>query len=171
MNITRAVNAILKRYPSYGYDIFLDLNEIKDDDLQEAVRFIASMRRSYRAEVKYGRNTKKINQKMLKAMIEGGYTYKDIAKATGLAESTIVRKVSDYGLKRLYHQMHPYVRPQGIRASVHMICLNIETGEQKTFSSINKAEKVFGFREARLRDRTRGNRCYIENGWEFRRGD
>lgn len=47
----------------------------------------------------------------------------------------------------------------------------VETGEQKTFSSINKAEKVFGFREARLRDRTRGNRCYIENGWEFRRGD
>lgn len=168
MNITEAVNAILKRYPDYGYDIFLDLNEIKGDDLQEAVRFIASMRRSYRAEVKYGRNTKKINQKMLKAMIEGGYTYKDIAKATG---STIVRKVSGYGLKRLYHQMHPYVCPPGIRPSVHMICLNIETGEQKTFSSINKAENAFGFREARLRDRTRGGRCYIENGWEFRRGD
>lgn len=31
MNITEAVNAILKRYPDYGYDIFLDLSEIKDD--------------------------------------------------------------------------------------------------------------------------------------------
>lgn len=171
MNITRAVNMILKRYPDYGYDIFLDLNKIKDDDLQEAVRFIASMRRSYRAEVKYGRNTKKINQKMLKAMIEGGYTYKDIAKTTGLTESTIGRKVSDYGLKRLYRQMHPYVCPPGIRASVHMICLNIETGEQKTFSSISKAEKAFWFREGYLRDKTKGGRCYIENGWEFRRGD
>ena len=169
MNITETVNAILKRYPDYGYDIFLDLSKIKDDDLQEAVRFIASMRRSYRAEVKYGRNTKKINQKMLKAMIEGGYTYKDIAKATGLAESTIGRKVSDYGLKRLYHQMHPYVCPQGIRPSVHMICLNIETGEQKTFSSMNKAEKAFWFREGYLRDKTKGGKCYIENGWEFRR--
>lgn len=170
MNITEAVNTILKRYPDYGYDIFLDLNKIKDDDLQEAVRFIASMRRSYRAEVKYGRNTKKINQKMLKAMIEGGYTYKDIAKATGLAESTVGRKVSDYGLKRLYHQMHPYVCPPGIRACVHMICLNVETGEQKTFESITKAEKAFWFREGYLRDRTRGGKCYIENGWEFRRG-
>lgn len=169
MNITEAVNAILKRYPDYGYDIFLDLNEIKDDDLQEAVRFIAGMRKPYRAEVKYDRNTKKINQKMLKVMIEGGYTYKDIAKATGLTESTIVRKVSGYGLKRLYRQMHPYVCPRGIKPGVHMICLNIKTGERKMFSSINKAEKAFGFREARLRDRTRGGKCYIENGWEFRR--
>lgn len=168
MNITEAVNAILKRYPDYGYDIFLDLNKIKDDDLQEAVRFIAGMRKTYHANPKRSR---KINRETLKAMIEGGYTYKDVAKAMGLTESTIVRKVSDYGLKRLYHQMHPYVCPPGIKASVHMICLNIETGEQKMFDSIGAAEKAFGFREARLRDRTRGGRCYIENGWEFRRGD
>lgn len=128
MNITETVNAILKRYPDYGYDIFLDLNKIKDDDLQEAVRFIASMRRHYHTNSKRSR---KINRETLRDMIKKGYSYKEIAKATGLAESTIVRKVSDYGLKRLYHQMHPYVCPQGIRASVHMICLNIETGEQK----------------------------------------
>lgn len=168
MNITEAVNAILKRYPDYGYDIFLDLSKIKDDDLQEVVRFIAGMRKTYHANPKRSR---KINRETLKAMIEGGYTYKDVAKATGLTESTIVRKVSGYGLKRLYHQMHPYVCPPGIKASVHMICLNIETGEQKTFSSINKAEKAFCFRESYLRDRTRGGKCYIENGWEFRRGD
>ena len=166
MNITEAVNAILTRYPEYGYDIFLDLSKIKDDDLQEVVRFIAGMRKTYHANPKRSR---KINRETLKAMIEGGYTYKDVAKATGLTESTIVRKVSGYGLKRLYHQMHPYVCPQGIRASVHMICLNIETGEQKMFDSIGAAEKAFGFREARLRDRTRGGKCYIENGWEFRR--
>lgn len=168
MNITEAVNAILKRYSNYGYDIFLDLNEIKDDDLQEAIRFIASMRRHYHTNPK---RSQKINRETLRNMIKKRYSYKDIAKATGLAESTIVRKVSDYGLKRLYRQMHPYVCPQGIRASVHMICLNIETGEQKMFDSIGAAEKAFGFREARLRDRTRGGRCYIENGWEFRRGD
>lgn len=168
MNITEAVNAIFKRYPDYGYDIFLDLNEIKDDDLKEAVRFIAGVRKPYHANPKRSR---KINRETLKDMIEGGYTYKDVAKATGLTESTIVRKVSGYGLKRLYHQMHPYVCPQGIKASVHIICLNIETGEQKMFDSIGAAEKAFGFREARLRDRTRGGRCYIENGWEFRRGD
>lgn len=168
MNITEAVNAILKHYPDYGYDIFLDLNEIKDDDLQEVVRFIASMRKPYHANPK---RSQKINRETLKDMIKKRYSYKEIAKATGLTESTIVRKVSGYGLKRLYHQMHPYVCPQGIKPGVHMICLNIETGEQKTFSSINKAEKALGFREARLRDRTRGGRCYIENGWEFRRGD
>lgn len=168
MNITEAVNAILKRYPDYGYDIFLDLSKIKDDDLQEVVRFIASMRRRCRTETK---RVRKNNRETLKDMIKKRYSYKDIAKATGLAESTIVRKVSDYGLKRLYHQMCPYVRPQGIRASVHMICLNIETGEQKTFSSINKTEKAFWFKEGYLRDKTKGGKCYIENGWEFRRGD
>lgn len=168
MNITRAVNMILKRYPDYGYDIFLDLSKIKDDDLQEAVRFIASMSRRCRTEPK---RSQKNNRETLRNMIKKRYSYKDIAKATGLTESTIVRKVSGYGLKRLYHQMHPYVCPPGIRASVHMICLNIETGEQKTFSSINKAGKAFGFREGYLTDRTRGGRCYIENGWEFRRGD
>ena len=168
MNITEAVNAILKRYPDYGYDIFLDLNEIKDDDLQEAVRFIASMRKPYHANPK---RSQKINRETLKDMIKKGYSYKDIAKKIGLTESTIVRKVSGYGLKRLYHQMHPYVCPPGIRACVHMICLNVETGEQKTFESITKAEKAFWFREGYLRDRTRGGKCYIENGWEFRRGD
>ena len=168
MNITEAVNMILKRYPDYGYDMFLDLSKIKDDDLQEAVQLIAKMRKRCRTEPKRSR---KLNRETLKDMIKKGYTYKGIARETGLAESTVGRKVSDYGLKRLYHQMHPYVCPQGIRASVHMICLNIETGEQKTFSSINKAEKAFGFIESRLRDRTRGGRCYVENGWEFRRGD
>lgn len=166
MNITEVVNTILKRYPDYGYDIFLDLSKIKDDDLQEAVRFIASMRRHYHTNPKRSR---KINRETLKDMIKKGYTYKGIARETGLSESTIVRKVSGYGLKRLYRQMHPYVCPQGIRASVHMICLNIETGEQKMFDSIGAAEKAFGFREARLRDRTRGGKRYIENGWEFRR--
>lgn len=167
MNITEAVNMILKRYPSYGYDIFIDLNEIKDDDLQEAVWFIKSMRGPHHVEPK---RVRKINRETLRDMIKKGYSYKDIAKATGLAESTIGKKVSDYGLKRLYHQMHPYVCPPGIRACVHMICLNVETGEQKTFESITKAEKAFWFREGYLRDRTRGGKCYIENGWEFRRG-
>lgn len=168
MNIAEAVNAILKRYPDYGYDIFLDLNEIKDDDLQEAVRFIAGMRKSYHANPKRSR---KINRETLKDMIKKRYSYKDIAKATGLTESTVGKKVSDYGLKRLYHQMHPYVCPPGIRPGVRMICLNIETGEQKIFSSMNKAEKAFWFREGYLRDKTKGGKCYIENGWEFRRGD
>lgn len=164
MNITETVNAILKRYPDYGYDIFLDLNEIKDDDLQEAVRFIAGMRKSYRVEPK---RVRKINRETLKDMIKKGYTYKGIARETGLAESTVVKKILDYGFKKLYHQM----RPHGIRAGVQVICLNIETGERKTFESITKAGKAFGFREGYLRDKTKGGRCYIENGWEFRRGD
>lgn len=83
MNITEAVNAILKRYPDYGYDIFLDLNEIKDDDLQEAVRFIASMRRHYHTNPKRSR---KINRETLRDMIKKGYTYKGIARETGLTE-------------------------------------------------------------------------------------
>lgn len=163
MNITEAVNAILKRYPSYGYDAFLDLDKIKDDDLQEAVRFIASMRRHYHTNPKRSR---KINRETLRDMIKKGYTYKGIARETGLTESTVGKKVSDYGLKRLYHQMSPH----GIRAGVQVICLNIETGEQKTFSSMNKAEKAFGFEKDHLGYRLRGRKCYIENGWEFRRG-
>lgn len=163
MSITEAVNMILKRYPDYGYDMFLDLSKIKDDDLQEAVRLIASMRKSYRVNPKRSR---KINRETLKDMIKKGYTYKDIARETGLAESTVEKKVSDYGLKRLYHQM----RPHGIRAGVQVICLNIETGERKTFGTISKAERAFGFEKDHLGYRTRGGKCYIENGWEFRRG-
>lgn len=162
MNITEAVNAILKRYPDYGYDIFLDLNEIKDDDLQEVVRFIASMRRHYHTNPKRSR---KINRETLRDMIKKGYSYKGIARETGLTESTVGRKVSDYGLKRLYHQS-----PHGIRAGVQVICLNIETGERKTFSTISKAERAFEFEKDHLGYRLRGRKCYIENGWEFRRG-
>lgn len=162
MNITEAVNAILKRYPDYGYDMFLDLDKIKDDDLQEAVQFIASMRRHYHTNPKRSR---KINRETLKDMIKKGYTYKGIARETGLSESTVVKKILDYGFKKLYHQM----RPHGIRAGVQVICLNIETGERKMFESITKAEKAFWFREGYLRDKTKGGRCYIENGWEYRR--
>ena len=80
MNITEAVNMIFKRYPDYGYEIFLDLNKIKDDNLQEAVRFIASMRRHYHTNPKRSR---KINRETLKDMIKKGYTYKGIARETG----------------------------------------------------------------------------------------
>lgn len=166
MNITEAVNMILKRYPDYGYDVFMDLSEIKDDDLQEAVRFIASMRRRCCTETKRKR-VRKINRETLRDMIKKGYTYKGIARETGLAESTVVKKVLDYGFKKLYHQMSPH----GIRAGMQVICLNIETGEQKTFKSINKTEKAFGFEKDHLGYRLRGRKCYIENGWEFIRGD
>lgn len=161
MNITEAVNMILKRYPSHGYDAFMDLSKIKDDDLQEAVRLIASMRKHYHTNPKCSR---KINRETLKDMIKKGYTYKGIARETGLAESTIGQKALDYGLKKLYHQS-----PHGIRAGVQVICLNIETGEQKTFKSINETEKAFGFEKDHLGYRLRGRKCYIENGWEFRR--
>ena len=164
MNITEAVNMILKRYPSHGYDAFMDLSKIKDDDLQEAVRFIASMRKHYHTNPKCSR---KINRETLKDMIKKGYTYKGIARETGLAESTIGIKIRGYGLKELYHQM----RPHGIRDSVPVICLNIETGERKTFGTISEAERAFGFGKDRLGCRIRNGRCYIENGWEYRRGD
>lgn len=165
MNITRAVNMILKRYPDYGYDVFMDLSKIKDDDLQEAVRFIAGMRKRCRTEPP---RVRKLNRETLKAMIEEGYVYKEIAKATGLADSTIGMKVRDYGLRELYHQMHSDIR--GTREAP-VICLNIETGEQKTFKSINKTEKAFGLEKDHLGYRLRGRKCYIENGWEFIRGD
>lgn len=164
MNITEAVNAILKHYPDYGYDIFLDLNEIKDDGLQEAVRFIASMRRRCRAEPP---RVRKVNRETFKAMIEEGYVYKDIAKATGLAYSTVGMKVRDYGLRGLYHQMHSDIRDT---REAPVICLNVETGERKMFESIFATERAFGFRRCHLKYKIRGNRRYIENGWEFRRG-
>lgn len=163
MNITEAVNAILKRYPSYGYDVFMDLSKIKDDDLQEAVRFIANMRRSCRAEPP---RVKKVNRETLKAMIEEGYVYKDIAKATGLANSTIGMKVRDYGLRGLYHQMHSDIRETGW---VSVICLNVETGERKVFKSIFATERAFGFVRGYLKYKINNGKRYIENGWEFRR--
>lgn len=163
MNITEAVNMILKRYPDRGYDAFMDLSKIKDDDLQEAVRFIASMRRRCRTEPP---RVRKLNRETLKAMIEEGYVYKDIAKATGLADSTIGMKVQDYGLRGLYHQMHSDIRETGW---VPVICLNVETGERKKFKSILATERAFGFRKGYLKYKINNGKCYIENGWEFRR--
>lgn len=164
MNITEAVNAIIERYPERGYDAFIDLNKIKDDDLQEAVRFIQSMRRRCRKEPK---RIKKLNRETLKDMIESGYTYKGIAKRTGLTEAIVVEKALDYGFKKLYYQM----RPRGIRAGVSMICVNIETGERKVIESIRKAENAFDCREGYLRDKTKGGRLFVYGGWVFRRAN
>ena len=164
MNITEAVNAIIERYPERGYDAFVDLSKIKDDDLQEAVRFIKSMRRRCRKEPK---RIKKLNRETLKDMIEQGYTYKGIAKRTGLTEEIVVKKVLDYGFKKLYYQM----RPRGIRSGVSIICVNIETGERKVIESIRKAENAFDFREGYLRDKTKGGRLFVYGGWVFRRAN
>ena len=163
MNITEAVNAIIERYPDQGYDAFVDLNKIKDDDLQEAVRFIKSMRGPRHVELSHA---ERIERENFKKMIEKGYTYKDIARETGLARRTVGRKVSDYGLKRLYYQMRSY----GIRAAIPMVCINIGTGERRVFESIGKAEKAFNFKRSYLRDKTKDRRFYVYGGWVFRRG-
>ena len=164
MNITGAVNAILKRYPDRGYDVFVDLNKIKDDDLQEAVRFIKSMRGPRHVELSHA---EKVERENFKKMIEKGYTYRTIARETGLAERTVGRKVSDYGLKKLYYQM----RPHGIRSGVPMICVNINTGERKVLESIGKAEKAFNFKKGYLGDKTKDRRFYVHGGWVFRRAN
>lgn len=164
MNITEAVNAIIERYPDQGYDAFVDLNKIKDDDLQEAVCFIKSMRGPRHVELSHA---ERIERENFKKMIEKGYTYRTIARETGLAERTVKRKVSDYGFKKLYRQ----TRPHGIRAGVPMICVNIETGERRVFESIGKAEKAFDFKRGYLGDKTKDRRFYVYGGWAFRRAN
>ena len=164
MNITEAVNMILERYPDQGYDAFIDLNKIKDDDLQEAVRFIKSARDPRHVELSHAQRFEREN---FKKMIENGYTYKGIARETGLAERTVKKKVSDYGFRKLYRQ----TRPHGIRAGVPMICININTGEQKVIESIGKAEKAFNFTRGYLRDKTKDRRFYVYGGWVFRRAN
>ena len=164
MNITEAVNMILERYPDQGYDAFIDLNKIKDDDLQEAVRFIASMRGPHHVELSHAQRVEREN---FKKMIEKGYTYRTIARETGLAERTVKRKVSDYGFRKLYRQ----TRPHGIRAGVPIICVNIYTGEQKVIESIGKAERAFNFTRGYLGAKTEGRRFYVHGGWVFRRAN
>ena len=163
MNITEAVNSIIERYPDQGYDAFVDLNKIKDDDLQEAVRLIKSMRDPRHVELS---PAKRVERENFKKMIEKGYTYKTIARETGLAERTVKRKVSDYGFRKLYRQ----TRPHGIRAGVSMICININTGEERVFESIGKAERAFNFTRGYLGDKTKDRRFYVHGGWVFRRG-
>ena len=164
MNITEAVNMILKRYPDQGYDAFIDLNKIKDDDLQEAVCFIKRMRDPRSVALS---PAKRVERENFKKMIEKGYTYRTIARETGLAERTVKRKISDYGFRKLYRQ----TRPHGIRAGVPIICINIETGEQKVLESIGKAEKAFKFTRGYLGDKTKDKRFYVHGGWVFRRAN
>ena len=164
MNITEAVNAILKRYPDQGYDAFIDLNKIKDDDLQEAVRFIKSARDPRHVELSHAQ---KVERENFKKMIEKGYTYRTIAQETGQAERTVKRKVSDYGFRKLYCE----TRPHGIRAGVPIICININTGEQKVIESIGKAEKAFNFTRGYLGAKTEGGRLFLYGNWVFRRAN
>ena len=164
MNITEAVNMILERYPERGYDAFVDLNKIKDDDLQEAVWFIKSMRDPRSVELS---SAKKAERENFKKMIEKGYTYKTIAKETGLAERTVGIKVSDYGLKKLYYQMHPNVR----KFDVKVLCTNRVTGEQREYKTMSAAERALGLYHCALAQNTKNGKAYVHGNWVFRRAN
>ena len=51
-----------------------------------------------------------------------------------------------------------------------MICININTGEQKVIESIGKAERAFNFKRGYLGDKTKDRKFYVHGGWGFRRG-
>ena len=164
MNITEAVNMILERYPDQGYDAFIDLNKIKDDDLQEAVCFIKSARDPRHVELSHAQ---KVERENFKKMIEKGYTYKTIARETGQAERTVKRKVSDYGFRKLYCQMHPNVR----KSDVKVLCTNRVTGEQREYKTMSAAERALGLYHCALAQNTKNGKAYVHGNWVFRRAN
>ena len=64
-----------------------------------------------------------------------------------------------------------YVELNGIWTNMLVKATNWEEAEQLAELEVRKvsnaAEKAFDFREGYIKNKVKGGRCYIENGWEF----
>ena len=121
MRFVEAVNWIEK---CYGMQAFDHIEDYADD---EAVQILLEERkRSSSKANKKSKRGKNPGAATLRNMIENGYTYVEMAMATGLSSAAVGKISGKYGLRELYYKMHPNVR----RLDVKVLCVNRSTGEQ-----------------------------------------
>ena len=162
MKFVEAVNLIESRYGMQAFDHLEDYSE------DEAVQILLEERKQSRAK-----NNKKCARGKdpgpfaLKKMIEGGYAYVDIAAATGLGMTAVRAKTKKYGLRELYHQMHPNVR----RFDVKVSCVNRSTGERREYKTMSAAERALGLYHCALSQNTKNGKAFVHGNWEFRRAN
>ena len=144
MRFVEAVNWIEKCYGMQAFDHLEDYTEDK------AAQILLEERKRSRAKTnKKCARGKDPGPFALKKMIEGGYAYVDIAAATGLGMTAVRAKTKKYGLRELYHQMHPDVR----RFDVKVSCVNRSTGERREYKTMSAAERAFGLPSCALSER------------------
>lgn len=162
MKFVEAVNLIEKKYGKQAFD------RLEDYAGDEAVQMILREREKGHAKQKkkYARG-KDPGPFALKKMIEGGYAYVDIAAATGLGMTAVRAKTKKYGLRELYHQMHPDVR----RFDVKVSCVNRSTGERREYKTMSAAERALGLYHCALSQNTKNGKTFAHGDWEFRRAN
>lgn len=162
MRFVEAVNWIEKCYGMQAFDHLEDYTEDK------AAQILLEERKRSRAKTnKKCARGKDPGPFALKKMIEGGYAYVDIAAATGLGMTAVRDKTKKYGLRELYHQMHPDVR----RFDVKVSCVNRSTGERREYKTMSAAERALGLYHCALSQNTKNGKTFAHGDWEFRRAN
>lgn len=160
MKFVEAVNRIESEYGKQAFDHLEDYAE------NEAAQILLEERkRSSSKSKKKGKRGKNPGATALRSMIENGYTYVEMAMATGLSSAAVGKISGKYGLRDLYYKMHPNVR----RLDVKVLCANRLTGEQVEFKTLSSTEHAFGLPRCALSERTKNGRTFVHGDWEIRR--
>lgn len=160
MKFVEAVNQVEKKY---GKQVFDRLEDYAED---KAVQILLDERKQSSPKAnKKSKKGKNPGAVALRSMIENGYTYMEMAMATGLSPGAVGKISGKYGLRELYYKMHPRVR----RLDVKVLCSNRSTGEQREYKTMSAAERAFGLRSYILSERTKNGRTFVHGDWEFRR--
>lgn len=162
MRFVEAVNWIEKRYGMQAFDHLEDYAE------DEAAQILLEERERSRAKTnKKCARGKDPGPLAFKKMIEDGYAYVDIAAATGLGMTAVRAKTKKYGLRELYHKMHPNVR----KFDVKVLCTNRVTGERREYKTMSDAERALGLYRCALSQNTKNGKAFVHGGWVFRRAN
>lgn len=162
MRFVEAVNWIEK---CYGMQAFDHIEDYADD---EAVQILLEERkRSSSKANKKSKRGKNPGAATLRNMIENGYTYVEMAMATGLSSAAVGKISGKYGLRELYYKMHPDVR----RFDVKVSCVNRSTGERREYKTMSAAERALGLYHCALSQNTKNGKTFAHGDWEFRRAN
>lgn len=160
MKFVEAVNRVESRYGKQAFDHLEDYAE------DEAAQLLLEERK--RSSTKTNKNSKRGKNPgaaTLRNMIENGYTYVEIAMATGLSSAAVGKISGKYGLRELYYKMHPEVR----RLDVKVLCVNRSTGEQREYKTMSAAEHDLKLSRCALSRQTRNRKVFVHGDWEIRR--
>lgn len=160
MKFVEAVNQIEKKYGKQAFD---HLEDYAEDEAAQLL--LEDRKRSSTKTNKKCARGKDPGPLAFRKMIEDGYAYVDIVAATGLGITTVRVKTKKYGLRELYHKMHPNVR----RLNVKVLCVNRSTGEQREYETMASAERALGLYHCVLSQNMKNGKAFVHGDWEIRR--
>ena len=160
MKFVEAVNLVEEKYGTQAFD---HLKDYAEDETAQIL--LEERKRSSSKAKKKNKRGKNPGAAALKNMIENGYTYIEIAVATGLSPTTVRNNSKKYGLRELYYKMHPNVR----RLDVKVLCTNRLTGNQREYKTLSAAERALKLPHCALSGQTRNGKAFVHGDWEIRR--